>query len=297
MPDYVFIFDLADVVLSAVTAGAILVGAWLMLFIAKRVVRRAITVRIPRIKEESSEELAQRSTTISQAVNQAISVVVWTIAGVMVLGEFGVAVAPMLAALGLAGLAVGFAAQNLIRDYLNGLFIVMEDWYRVGEVAQVAGIAGLVVELNLRRTVLRDLDGKLHNIPNSEIGLGTNMTRDWARVNLDITVAYAEDLERVVAIVDQIGEGLKEDAEYGPMLVTTPKVLRVNGLGASGVDLKILADTKPMQQWALTGELRRRIKDEFDREGVEIPWPHTKVYFGDQPRSGEVPQGAATGSG
>lgn len=284
MPDFDFTFDLAQVVTSAITAAAILVVAWLVLFVARRLIDRAIKLRIPRIREESTDELAQRSATISQVISQALSVTVWVIAVTMVLGEFGVSVAPLLAALGLAGLAVGFAAQNLIRDYLNGMFILMEDWYRVGEVAQVAGIGGLVVGLNMRRTVLRDLDGKLHNIPNSQINMGTNMTRDWARINLDVTVGYGEDLENVIAVVNRIGEELAADAEFAEHFVTAPKVLGVNDLGASGVDLKVLGDVKPMQQWGLTRELRRRIKNEFDTLGIEIPWPHTKVYFGNTPQ-------------
>ncbi|MEX0762058.1 MAG: mechanosensitive ion channel family protein [Dehalococcoidia bacterium] len=182
---------------------------------------------------------------------------------------------------------VGFAAQNIIRDYLHGFFILTEDWYRAGEVANVAGIGGLVVEVELRRTVLRDLNGTLHNIPNSKIEFGSNLTRDFARENLDVAVAYGEDLDRMIEVINDECAKLKEDATWGPDLLTQPAMARVYELGNSGIDIKILGDTKPIRQWAVMGELRLRLKSRFDLEGIEIPWPHTKVYFGNgMPGSG-----------
>jgi small conductance mechanosensitive channel len=159
----------------------------------------------------------------------------------------------------------------------------MEDWYRVGEIATVAGITGVVVDMNLRRTTLRDLDGTMHVIPNSKIDLASNRARDWARINLNIGVAYKENVNDVWRLVDEICQEFKDDPTWGPDMLTTPAVVRVDDLGDSGVELKILGDTKPGQQFALMGELRKRIKNRFDQEGIEIPWPHTMVYFGNVP--------------
>jgi len=185
-----------------------------------------------------------------------------------------------LAAVGLAGLAVGFAAQSIIRDYFYGFYMIMEDWYRIGEVATTAGITGVVEGMGLRRTVLRDIDGTMHVIPNSNIVLASNMTRDWARVNLNVSVAYKENLNNVIRVINEVGQEMKHDPVWGEDLLTAPEVARVDNLGDNGIEMKILADTRPMQQWALMGELRKRLKDRFDQEGIEIPWPHTKVYFG-----------------
>jgi len=213
---------------------------------------------------------------------------VWVVAAVMVLSELNVDIAPILATVGLGALAFGLAAQNIIRDYLNGFFILMEDWYRVGEVAVISGTGGLVEDVNLRRTVLRDLNGTMHIFPNSKVESASNMTRDWSRINLNVSVAYKENLTRVFEVVNEVGQQMKDDTVWGRDLLTVPKVERVDNLGNSGIEIKILADTKPIRQWALTGELRKRLKDRFDEEGIEIPWPHAKVYFGDKPPRTEV---------
>ena len=280
MTDFVFSFNLSTLATGAVRVVIILVVTFVLLWILKRAIHKIISARIPKLREESPEQLASRSKTLSTVVTKALSFVIWTVALMMILSVLGVNIGPVLAAVGLAGLAVGFAAQNIVRDYLHGFFIIMEDWYRVGEVATVAGIGGLVEGMGLRRTVLRDLDGTLHNIPNNKIEFASNLTRDWSRINLDISVAYKEDLNRVISVINEVCKRFKDDAEWGKDLLTTPEVLRVNNLGDNGVEIKILGDTKPIRQWALMGELRKRLKDRFDEEGIEIPWPHTKVYFG-----------------
>jgi small-conductance mechanosensitive channel len=281
-------FDFSALITGALKVLLIVVVTLVVLWIARRVIRRVISSRIPRVREEKPDELASRSETLSKVIIQVLSFIVWVIALMMILGVLGVNITPILAAVGVAGLAVGFAAQNIIRDYIHGFFIVMEDWYRVGEVATVAGISGVVEVMNLRRTILRDINGSLHNVPNSNIALASNLTRDWARINLDISVAYKENLGRVVQVINDVCQKFKDDEEWGKDMLTIPEVVRVNNLGDNGVELKILGDTKPMRQWALMGELRRRLKDRFDEEGIEIPWPHTKVYFGNTPAGKEA---------
>ena len=204
-------------------------------------------------------------------------------AAFMVLSELEIEIAPILAGVGVAGLAIGFGAQSLVKDLLAGLFIIMENQYRVGDVVKIADVAGLVEDINLRRTVLRDLDGIVHVVPNGEIRVASNFTKEWSRVNLNVSVAYGEDLDRVIPVINRVGKELAEDPEWAPLILKPPQVLRVDNLGESGVDIKILGDTKPIRQWDVMGELRKRLKKAFDEEGIEIPWPHTKVYFGNLP--------------
>lgn len=275
--------NLADLIPVAIKIAGIIIITYILILVAKRLIPKIITARIPNIREESLDQLAIRSQTLSQVVIQAVSVSAWVIASVTIVGVLGINITPIVASVGIAGLAIGFAAQNIIRDYMNGFYIIMEDWYRVGEVANIAGVSGIVVTMNLRRTTLRDLSGNMHVIPNSKIEMATNKTRDWSRINMDVTVAYKEDLGHVINIINDVGREFKEDNTWGNYLLTAPEVMRVENLGDHGVDIKILADTKPMRQWALMGELRKRLKDRFDYEGIEIPWPHTKVYFGDEP--------------
>lgn len=235
------------------------------------------------MKGQPEGEIKKRVGTLSSIfVNTGIAIVA-ILAIFTILPEFRVSIAAALAGFGIVGIAVGFGAQNLIRDLLAGIFILLEDQYRVGDVAKIAGIGGLVEKIELRRTVLRDLDGIVHSIPNGEIKVASNFTKGYSRVNLNVSVAYGEDLDHVIEVINRVCEKMAEDPKWSADLVSTPKVLRVDNLGDSGVDIKILGDTKPIRQWDVMGELRLRIKRTFDTEGIEIPWPHTKVYFGNSP--------------
>ena len=288
MPDTVTAFDLASMLPALARIVVILIIAVVVRSVFSRLIRRAMRIRLPGPLHQTKEQLAERADTLSRVLVQIVSVVVWVVAAVMVLSELKVDIAPILATVGLGALAFGLAAQNIIRDYLNGFFILMEDWYRVGEVAVISGTGGLVEDVSLRRTVLRDLNGTMHIFPNSKVESASNMTRDWSRINLNVSVAYKENLTRVFEVVNEVGQQMKDDTVWGRDLLTVPKVERVDNLGNSGIEIKILADTKPIRQWALTGELRKRLKDRFDEEGIEIPWPHAKVYFGDKPPRTEV---------
>ena len=232
------------------------------------------------MKGRLAEDIKKRSNTLSSVLIKASLIIIVIFALFTILPEFGVNITAILAGLGVIGIAVGFAAQNLIRDYLNGIFILLEDQYDIGDVVRVSGIDGLVEEISLRRTVLRDLDGIVHSIPNGEIKAASNFTKGYSRVNLNISVAYGEDLDRVIDVINRVCEEMANDPKWKADFITTPQVLRVDNLGDSGIDIKILGDTKPIRQWDVMGELRLRLKRTFDAEGIEIPWPHTKVYFG-----------------
>lgn len=242
-------------------------------FLVKRVVEQ-------RMKGQPDEETKKRVNTLSSVFINTGIVVIVIIAIITILPEFGVNIAAMLTGLGIVGIAIGFGAQTLIRDLIAGMFILLEDHYRVGDVVNVAGIGGLVEEIGLRRTILRDLDGVVHSIPNGEIKIASNVTKGYSRVNLNISVAYGEDLDHVIEVINRVCDEMAKEPKWKADFVTTPKVLRVDNLGDSGIDIKILGDTKPSRQWDIMGELRLRLKKSFDKEGIEIPWPHTKVYFG-----------------
>ncbi|MBN1190199.1 MAG: mechanosensitive ion channel family protein [Dehalococcoidales bacterium] len=233
--------------------------------------------------EQNEDESKKRADTLSGVITTTVQIVIIFLFLMMALAEFNINIAALITGAGIIGIAVGFGAQSLVKDIIAGLFVIMENQYRKGDVIRIADIAGVVEEINLRRTILRDLDGIIHVVPNGEIRVASNFTKMMSRVNLNISVAYDTDLDKAIAVINRVGEELDTDPQWSPLLLSTPKVLRVDNLGDSGIDIKILADTRPSQQWAITGELRLRLKKAFDKEGIEIPWPHTKVYFGNTP--------------
>jgi len=229
---------------------------------------------------EGKSAIDKRTNTLVSVFRGVGRVFIVVVTIMMVLEEVGIPIAPILAGLGIAGVAIGFGAQYLIRDLIAGVFIIMENQYRVGDVVNVAGIGGLVEDITLRKTVLRDLDGIVHHVPNGEIKTASNYTRDFSRVNLNISVGYGTDLDHAINVINRVGKALAEDENWRKIIKSPPQVLRVDNLGASGIDIKILGDVEPIRQWDVMGELRLRLKKAFDAEGIEIPWPHTKVYFG-----------------
>jgi len=278
-----FVFNLTALLTIAVKVVIILAIALTLNIIQKKVIPRIIIAAAPKIGLESQDSWIARSKTMAYVIRKVLAVVIWTIAIVMVLGAIEVDIAPMLATLGVATLALGFAAQNIIRDYLHGFFILIEDWYRIGEWVTIAGMEGEVEKVGPRRTVLREINGTMHVIPNSQIQVASNQTREWARINLYVTVAYKENISNVYQVIDSVCQEMKDDPDFGENLTTTPNAMRVSDLGDHGVEICIRGYTKPGEQWGLTGELRKRIKNRFDQENIEIPWPHAKVYFGDTP--------------
>jgi small-conductance mechanosensitive channel len=248
--------------------------------IIRSIIKRMVSHRMA---GEDETEIQQRTDTLSSVLVKIVGILVLIIAVITILPEFGVNITSLIAAIGIGGLAIAFAAQNLIRDFISGFFILLEDQYGIGDVVSIAGIAGVVEDITLRRTVLRDLDANVHSVPNGKVELSTNMTKKYSRVNLNVSVGYGENLKHVIDIINKICKEMAEDPQWKDDFITTPSVLRVDKLGDSGIDIKILGDTKPAKQWAIMGELRLRLKDTFDKEGIEIPWPHTKVYFGNAP--------------
>ena len=262
---------------------------------AGRSIPRLIAASMAQRTGESEQEHKKRADTLSRVLVNAGQVIVILITTFTLLAELEINITPILAGAGVVGIAVGFGAQSLIRDLIAGLFIILENQYRVGDVVRISDVSGLVEDINLRRTVLRDLDGIAHVVPNGEIRVASNLTKEWSRVNFNVSVAYGEDLDHVTSVINKVGKELANDPVWAPLILTPPQALRVDNLGDSGIEIKILGDTKPIRQWDVMGELRRRLKKAFDEEGIEIPWPHTKVYFGNSPyaREGQDSTGAS----
>jgi small conductance mechanosensitive channel len=220
---------------------------------------------------EPEIEIAKRADTLSNVVSRTAVVVIGILAIIMALPEFGLNIGPLIAGLGLVGLAVGFGAQNLVKDVINGLFILVENQYAEGDVVEISGIAGLVEDINLRRTVLRDMDGTVHFVPHSQIANTSNLSKAYSRINLNVRVAYESDLEQVIEVINRVGKELAASPIWGPQIKTPPQALRVDNFGDSGIEIKVVGDTEPIQQWGITGELRLRLKKAFDAEGIIMP--------------------------
>lgn len=240
----------------------------------KRFVKRAV-VSDHFLSKEAAEK---RRGTLSRIFSVTIKVLVWIIAALMVMQEFGFAIGPLLAAAGIAGLAFGFGGQYLIRDLISGFFIIIENQYRIGDVVCFNGTCGLVEDISLRMTTLRDLDGVVHHVPHGEINKVSNLSKYFARVNLNIGVSYGSNLEKVISVVNKVGQELAEDSAWKELILKPPQFLRVDDFGESAIIIKILGETKPLKQWDVTGELRKRIKIAFDKEGIEIPLPQRVVH-------------------
>jgi small conductance mechanosensitive channel len=184
----------------------------------------------------------------------------------------------LLAAAGIAGLALGFGGQYLIRDLITGFFIIAENQYRIGDVVCFDGTCGSVEDISMRMTTLRDLDGVVHHIPHGEIKKVSNLSKYFARINLDVRVPYDCNLEKVIKVIDKVGEDLAKDPEWADKILKTPQFLRVNNFGESAIIVKIVGETRSLKQWAVTGELRKRIKIAFDKEKIKIPLPQVVVH-------------------
>lgn len=226
----------------------------------------------------------QRAQTVASLLVNVALIVVVTVTMLMILGLF-FDIGPLLASVGVLGLAISFGAQSLVKDIITGTFMLIEGQFGIGDVVRVGDTAGMVEKITLRTTILRDLHGIVHIIPNGEITRVSNMTKTWSRAVLDIGVAYKEDVDRVIALLGELGRELHADEEWGPLIVEEPNVLGVEAFADSAVVIRMMAKTLPLKQWDVSRELRRRIKKRFDAEGVEIPFPHVTFYWGD----GQVP--------
>jgi small conductance mechanosensitive channel len=266
-------------------AAIVLVGAlaiWGVRPAIGTAVRHLLERRAEAEGQLTADDLERRVRTLQRLAARIATALIVVVAVLMVLDEFGISIGPAVAGLGVVGIAVGFGAQTLIRDWLAGVFIILENQYSAGDVVRISGVDGVVEEFSLRRTTLRDLDGTVHTVPNGAIVVASNMTRGWARVNLDISVAYDTDIDRASAVIDRVGHSLTEGEAWRDRVIEPPSVQRVNALGDSAVTLKVLGQVRPAEQWAVAGELRKRILAAFAAEGIEIPYPHQVMVTRDK---------------
>ncbi len=258
-----------------------------------RVSVRGVARGVLQRDKEPARELAQKAKTLSQVVETTGRIVIFTIAILSLLSLSGLNVTPLLASAGIAGIAVGFGAQNLIKDWLAGFFILLENQYSVDDVIKVGEHSGLVERLDLRRTVLRSLDGSVIVIPNGEVRAVTNLTKEWSRVVMDVGISYEADVDRALEVLQQVGDDLLADEKVGELILERPEVLGVEALAQYQVTLRMLVKTLPLQQWTVARVLRALIKKSFDREGIEIPYPH-QVNILKSPADGIAEGGLAT---
>lgn len=221
---------------------------------------------------------ASRAQTIGLVLKSTASIVIYSIAVITALAEVGINLAPLIAGAGIVGVALGFGAQSLVKDFLSGLFMLAEDQYGVGDVIDVGEAVGTVEVVNLRTTKLRGVDGTVWHVPNGEIRRVGNMSQQWARALLDVEVAYSTDLGKAEAVVKEVADGLWREDTWRTDVLEEPEIWGVETLGASGIAIRLVVKTQPGRQWAVSRELNRRIKDRFDAEGIEIPFPQQVMW-------------------
>jgi small conductance mechanosensitive channel len=232
-------------------------------------------------QELSAVELKKRMDTLDDLGARVIQAFIVVIAALMVVGQLGLNIGPAIAGLGVVGIAVGFGAQAFVRDYLTGALILVENQFAKGDVVRIAGVAGTVEDFSLRRTTLRDLDGVVHTVPNGEIKVASNLTRVWARINQNVTVAYGTDIDKAIAVVDRVGAELTEDPLWKRRILEPPRVERIEALAEYGITLKLLGSVRAGEQWSTAGELRKRLLAAFHEHGIEIPRPQRVVLARD----------------
>lgn len=250
-------------------------------------IERKLTERGHRDGEPPSE-VNKRIDTLMRLVRQAVRLAVWIVVALIVLREIGIDITPLLAGAGIVGLAVGFGAQNLVRDIITGFFFVLENQVRVGDVAIINGTAGIVESINFRTLVLRDLAGIVHIFPNGTVTTLSNMTKEWSAYIFEIGVAYKENTDRVSEVIRQVCQEMREDPRFGLLILEDPEIFGVDKLGDSAVVIKGRIKTKPIRQWEVGREFLRRVKLAFDAQDIEIPFPHQTVYFGEASKPFDV---------
>ncbi|MCR4333715.1 MAG: mechanosensitive ion channel family protein [Patescibacteria group bacterium] len=250
------------------------VAQWVLGAVLARVIRRLVPAKHFRSKDAEKK----REDTLIRITRGTLGTLIWVVAFLMVLSEAGLDIGPLLAAAGVAGLAIGFGGQYLIRDTVAGLFIILENQYRVGDVVCLDDTCGLVEDVSIRMATLRDLDGTVHHVSHGTVNKVSNLSKEFARVNLNVGVAYDSDLEKVISVVNAVGEDLSADPAWKDDIIKPVKFERVDDFADSSIIVKVLGDTMPLRQWAVAGEYRKRLKIAFDKAGIEIPFPQRVIH-------------------
>jgi small conductance mechanosensitive channel len=240
----------------------------------KKIIHRAVV----RQKGMITQAEEKRENTLIRVFGGALGIGIWITAITIILSEIGINIGPLIAAAGIAGIALGFGGQYLIRDIISGLFIILENQYRVGDVVKLGDVSGMVEDITLRMTLLRDLDGNAHHIPNGEIKVASNLSKEFSKINLDIGISYSSDIEKVIAVINEVGQKLALDPAWQEKIIEPPTFLRVDDFADSAIVIKITGKTTPLDKWAVAGEFRKRLKIAFDESNIEIPFPQRVIH-------------------
>lgn len=264
----------------------------ILIVIITLVVMKAVRIISSRLsslflKKKEDEECKKRAKTLGSVIQNFLYAVVLIIAVMTTLGQLGVEIGPLLAAAGIAGLAIGFAGQSLVKDVINGFFILLWDQVREGDVVEIAGKSGLVEKINLKMTVLRDISGNVHFVPNGNIDVVTNKTKEFSRYVFEIGVAYREDVDEVMEVIKEVDEELRSDPGFKEDILGPIEIFGLDKFDDSAIVIKARTTTKPIKQWRVGREFNRRLKKKFDERDIEIPFPHTTLYLG-QDKKGEA---------
>lgn len=282
--------DWQEIVKNGSRILLILICGWLALKILRRLISRVERQLIEKslADGEVPTESGKRIETVVRLFRQGTLVALWLTVGLVILRQLGVEIAPILASAGIVGLAVGFGAQNLVRDIIAGIFIILENQIRVGDVAVVNGTGGLVEKINFRTIVLRDVGGVVHIFPCGSVETLSNQTKEWSAYVFDIGVAYKENIDQVIGVMQEVGQGMVEDEIFGKFMLSAPEIFGVDKLDDSAVIIKGRIKTQPIRQWEVGREYLRRIKLAFDANNIEIPFPHRSLYVGEKSRPLEL---------
>ncbi len=263
----------------------ILTLAWVLMILSRRLIR--MFRNYMNTRADSAEEI-RRIETLARVFRYIDTVVISLVAGMLALSELGISIAPILGAAGVVGLAVGFGAQSLIRDYFNGFFLLLENQIRQGDVVEVCGKTGVVEDITLRYVCLRDNEGSVHYVPNGQIDIVTNKSRDYAFALIDFGVAYRENLNEVYAAVREVSRALRDNATVGPMILEDVEIQGVQDWADSAVIVRCRFKTVALEQWNVRRAFLGMLKEKFDARGIEIPYPHLTIYAG-QDKQGNAP--------
>lgn len=255
------------------------IALWASKLILKRL--KKVIIATVHSDQENLLEKEKRATTLINIARGTIIIALWAIFILIFLKELGMDIAPILAGAGIVGLAVGFGAQELVRDGISGFFLLLENRIRTGDVIVINGTGGLVEGINLRTVTLRDLSGVVHTFQNGKIDTLANMTKDWSAMVFDIGIAYKENVDRVIQSVQEVGDKLQADEEYKSKIMDPIEIFGLDKFGDSAVVIKARIKTYPSQQWVVGREFNKRLKAEFDAQGIEIPFPHRTIYWGE----------------
>lgn len=266
------------VIAHGINVIGIIFLTWISLIFVNKFLAKAIRKTIPRGSFSSLSEEKKREDTLIKISHSFFGIIIWIMAALAVLTEFGVPIAPLITGAGILGVAIGFGSQSLVRDIITGLFIIAENQFRIGDVISVGEYAGVVEDMTLRVTKLRQLDGTIHYIPNGEIKVASNKSKDYSMVDLKINVGYDTKIDHLQVVIDNVGKKLAVDPEFSEFIIDAPYFLRINEFSDYAITVRILAKVLPKKQYLIAGELRKRLKRAFEAKDIEIPYPTRVIH-------------------